>query len=492
MKKLKSKLLIVVTLFSFLLGMYNVDAASLTTTISSSTSSTVVGNTITITVRLSSSAHLGVIHYSMSYDTNKLTLTSGTQSNALVFKGTEKNTTITFKFKAKASGTGTVTFKINEAIDFDGNNLSGSKQVSKSINIRTQAEIEASYSKNNNLSSLKVSSGTLSPSFNKNTTSYNVTVDNNVSKITVSGSREDSKSSVSGLTTYNLDEGANKIRVKVTAQNGSTKTYTITVTRKELDPINVRSIDNEELTVVRKKEQLTKPNDYFEESTVNIDEKNNVPSLLYKMNDNEITLVGLKDKEGNIGLYQFINNEYVPYNEIKSSTVVLINKEYKDSIPEGFKEKIITIDGKEYNAYQKDNTDYYLLYGTSLETGETNLYLYEAKEKTLQLYKLEKAATDSSEITNKRIEKRNYLIIALAILLALTYLVILISLVRGYSKKKKRKEERQEEKRKQEELLNKQKELEAMLEEERKKNKIVKEENKKEENKKRSKKKESI
>ena len=146
MKKFKILCLSIITLLSFFYTVNVVNAASLTLNESLSTTSTVVGNTVTVTVRMSSSVPLGYINYSMSYDTSKLTLTSGTQNNALYsFTGSEKSTTVTFKFKAKSSGTANVSLKINEALDFDGNNLSGSKSVSRSITIKTQKEIEASY-----------------------------------------------------------------------------------------------------------------------------------------------------------------------------------------------------------------------------------------------------------------------------------------------------------------------------------------------------------
>jgi len=447
MKKLKTILLILTVLTSFFIGTEKVDAASLSLTESLSTSSTVVGNTVTVTVRMSSSVALGYINYSMSYDTSKLTLTSGTQKGVIYnFTGNEKSTTVTFKFKAKAKGTATVTLKVNEALDFNsGAALSGTKTVSRSINIKTQAEIEASYSKNNNLSSLKVSNGTLSPSFNKNTTSYTVTVENSVTSITLSGSKEDSKSYVSGLGSHNLDEGPNKIYVKVTAQNGSTKTYTVTVTRKELAPINVKTEDGKDLSVVRKKEQLKSPNSFFEESTIALDEKNTVPSLLYDLKDYKITLVGLKDNEGNVSLYRYEDNKYYPYNEIKSKTVILLNKDYHGTIPDGYKETTITINNISYKAYQKDGSKKYLIYGTNLETGITKLYEYEDEEKTLQPYE-EIKVVDNTEITEKRIKKRNYLIIGLASILLITYVGILVTMIRNYNKKKKRKKKELEEK----------------------------------------------
>lgn len=89
-------------------------------------------------------------------------------------------------------------------------------------------------SNNNNLSSLKVSSGNLS--FNKNTLSYNVSVDSNVTSIKVDASLEDSKASfVSGFgpRNVNLNYGNNAIQIKVKAENQSIKTYTINVNRKD-------------------------------------------------------------------------------------------------------------------------------------------------------------------------------------------------------------------------------------------------------------------
>ena len=439
MKKTKYISYLLIGLISYFSFIGIVHAASLNLSASASTTSTVVGNTITVSFTYSSDSPLGAVVYSMNYDSSKLTLTGGSQqSQALPYQGTQKSDTIKFTFKAIASGSTTVSFKVNEALDFDGNGL-GTPSASKTINIQTQAQVQASYSSNNNLSSLTVSSGELSPAFNKNTLDYSVTVENDVTEISVGGSREDNKSSVSGFTNYNLDEGANKIEVRVTAQNGSSKTYNITVTRKELAPINVKSEDGKELSIVRKKEQLTKPNDYFEESELKLDDEVSVPSLTYKVNDMVIELVGLKDGDGNSSLYRYKEGKYYPYTELKNSSLILINITDTKDIPDGYKKVSLKIDEKEYTAYQKDNSNYYLVYGTNLETGKSNVYRYESKEKTLQLYdnEIDKAVAAQE----KRVTKRNYVIYGLGIFLILTYVGILISLITGITRNKRRKRE---------------------------------------------------
>ena len=441
MKKLKTYIISLLALISFFSLNSTVYASSISLKATSSTSSTTVGNSFTVTFTYSSDTTLGAVIYEMTYDTDKLTLTDGTQKEARSYTGDKKSDSVTYTFKAKANGKADINFKINEALSFDEDNL-GTPNTSKTININTQAEQQASYSTNNNLSSIKISNGELNPAFNKNTTEYNVTVDNKVTKITIDGTKEDDKASVDGFKEYDLDEGANKVTIQVTAQNGSSKYYTITINRKELDPIEVKTEDNKTLKIVRKKELLNKPNDYFTESTLKLDEETEVPSLLYKVNNKTITLVGLKDDKGEITLYKYEDKKYYPYLELIGNKIILINITSTKDIPEGYKEVILKVDDKEYVAYQLTNSDYYLVYGTNLSTGESNLYTYEVKEKTLQIY--DKNLGNGVETQEKRVIKRNYVIYALAAFLIITYIGILISLIKSASNNKKRKEEEKE------------------------------------------------
>ena len=432
MKKVKKVLLTLLAFLSSFFIFQKVYAASLNLSGSLSTSSTVVGNTITVTFRISSSVPLGSINYSMSYDTNRLTLISGTQNNVICnFTGTEKSTSVTFQFRAKAKGDARVTLNINEALDIDENNLSGSKSVSRTISIKTQAEVEASYSKNNNLSKLTISKGNLSPKFNKNTTSYTAEVENEVTSIEVSGAKEDSRSYIEGFKTYKLEEGLNKINIKVTAQNGSSKTYTINVTRKELTPIEVE-IEGTKYNVVRKSNLIKKPNDIYKETTIKINDIK-VPAFINEITDT--TLVGLKDEKGNIALYKYKNDKYELYKEYKFSTII-VTLDDSLKIPEGYTKTTLTINEEDIEAYkQEDNDDYYLFTAKNISTGKTNLYQYDKNENTLQIYH------DDSTAKINELEKSNktygYIIIGLGIFLIITYIAILISNINSKNKRRK-------------------------------------------------------
>lgn len=104
-------------------------------------------------------------------------------------------------------------------------------------NNNVQTNNISNTNKNNNayLSKLQVNQEGLTPNFNKNKTSYAITVGENVSTLNVTAVPEASTSKVSISGNTNLKNGDNKIYITVTAQDGTKKVYTITVT-KTADP----------------------------------------------------------------------------------------------------------------------------------------------------------------------------------------------------------------------------------------------------------------
>lgn len=90
-----------------------------------------------------------------------------------------------------------------------------------------------SGSPNNWLKSLSVSNYAITPSFQGGTTDYSLIVGNEVSSVQISATVVQSNAKVTGTGTVNLSVGTNTIPITVTAQNGSVRTYTLTVIRKE-------------------------------------------------------------------------------------------------------------------------------------------------------------------------------------------------------------------------------------------------------------------
>lgn len=470
MKNIKKILFFFIFVANILIfSIITVDAATGTVTMTANKSQIVVGNTVTytVTVKAPSNKKLGVFQYYISYDSSMLSLTSGESSGAPVFTGSESSKTYTFKFKAKKAGTATVKFNVSGGYTFDQEKLTLSSP-SKSVKIITQAQLEASYSKNNYLSSLAVTGKNISPTFNKNTLDYSLEVENDVTSVVIAGKVEDSKSSVTGLGTHQLAEGINKIQIKVTAQNGSTRTYTLNITRKELSPIIV-DVNGNKYNVVRKSELITSPNSNFEDVIIKINEEE-VPAFVNEAT--KTTLVGLKDSEGNIELYQYNNDVYTPYREFNFSNIIITESSILN-IPKDYVKTTISIDDKEITAYRKENsTGFYLIYATNISNGISSLYQYDAHEKTIQLFN----SNDHDE--NQELKEKNknyeYIIIGLGSLLVVTYIVVLISMIKRSSNTKKKKKKNNDDLEhlsinKEEDINNnKEKEIEQNIEKEKK------------------------
>jgi len=146
----------------------------------------------------------------------------------------------TIKFKALKAGSTTVNVNTVEAYNVDGEELTASAKSTK-VTIKDKS---SSASSNANLSSLKVSAGTLSPAFSADKTSYKVNVGNDVTSCTLSLSTAHAKASYKVSGDSNLKVGENVRKITVTAENGKTKTYTITIIRAEKSSSSGSQTDN--------------------------------------------------------------------------------------------------------------------------------------------------------------------------------------------------------------------------------------------------------
>lgn len=433
MKKIKYLFVTLFILISGFLNPYNVKADSASISVYNSKSNIVVGNTFTTTVTVSSSSALGAWNFDLKYDSSKLTLVSssfgGTYIADVYKSANQKSAKYTFTFKAKSSGSANIYIANSKVLSYDETNMSVTNG-SSSVKIITQAQLEASYSKNNYLSSLSVDGVNLSPDFDKETTNYKVELENDVKEITISAKVADSTASITGTGKKTVSEGENKFEIKVTAQNGNVRTYTINATVKELSPINV-TIDGKEYSVVRKKENLEIPNNFIE-TTVKIYNED-VPAFY-----NEVlnyNLVGLKDSEGNIKLYIYDleNDKFTLYNAINFNRLVLQITDINKEIPKNYEETTLNIHGNEVKAYKvKDTSRFALIYGINVETGDEGFYLYDNYEETLQRY-----YTDEVDLLNKTIEQNTMFTIIFASTTALLSILLIIILIFKLKKVKK-------------------------------------------------------
>lgn len=430
MKKLYIVLISLFTLFSCM----EVNASSASISVSSNKSSAIVGDTITVTVTVSSSANLGSWQFDVSPSTNLQYVSSSYGGMTVVDNATSASVTsksYTFVFKSISSGTGTVTVRNANIIGWDESSFSSSVGTA-SISMQTQSELEATYSTNNYLSNLTVDGYSISPSFNKDTLEYSILVENDVTEVIVSGVVDDSTAKVSGVGTLSVSEGVNSFEIIVTAQNGSIKKYKLNVTVKELSPINV-TVDGVDYTVIRQEDGMPSVSLYYQSTYVNI-EGEDVPG--FTNSTVGYTLVGLKDNSGVSKLFIYDNGVYTLYNEINFDQIGIIPLDFLEPI-DGFEPVEIMIGNVTVTAYKKDLVT--LVYGKNLSTGATNIYSYDASENTLQKYLFTGDADLTSFAIGSSSDKNDlyfYIIIGLSSVLLLTYLVIIIKLIKNNKLKK--------------------------------------------------------
>lgn len=87
-------------------------------------------------------------------------------------------------------------------------------------------------SPDNRLSTLKVGNYNLTPSFNNDTANYSVVVPYSTSSVTITATPKNGKAKVSGAGTVQLKVGSNTVKITVTAENGSQRTFTLTIARE--------------------------------------------------------------------------------------------------------------------------------------------------------------------------------------------------------------------------------------------------------------------
>jgi len=101
------------------------------------------------------------------------------------------------------------------------------------VNITREKAPDVPKSSDNNLKSLGVSGYDIIPNFNKDTLDYNLTIPNGATEVIVNATPNDGKSTIKVEGNKDLKVGNNTVTVTVTAEDGSTKVYTINVKREE-------------------------------------------------------------------------------------------------------------------------------------------------------------------------------------------------------------------------------------------------------------------
>lgn len=369
------------------------------------------------------------------------------------------------KFSYKATSVGTCTFSIQEPLGDTTDVYGGTPSIgvgSATVTVTSASSNNDSNSNKDNkdnsgsnkgkkssnasLGSLVISAGTLSPEFSAATKDYTATVDYSCSSLAVTANPADSKASVTSVTgNDSLEVGENTVSVVVTAEDGSTSTYNIVVTRRaEDDPENADKQDNwkkfningTEWNMVNDIPEDVVP-EGFEHSKTVIDglEYNTLHGTF-----GDITLVYLQSESGNgLFVYDAAQNaayEFVRINSESHFIVVLLPK--VDDVPDGYNEVSLSIEGKGVaTAYQTkaekndDKTkDFYLVYAIN-DNGESGWYTYDSVDGTYMRTELSTPTVAQEENDTTKSElvpgiANKYLVLAAILVLVIVILLLLL------------------------------------------------------------------
>ncbi len=304
---------------------------------------------------------------------------------------------------AGSSGSTTVTVTAVDATGYDESPISGSKSISVSIqsassnqssSSSTSSQSQASTtpkkedtrSKVNTLSSLTVSSGTLSPKFSSNKTSYTLNLTSEVESLEINAKATDSKAKVSGTGKKALKFGTQAFDITVTAENGSKKTYVINVNVEE-KPTVFTQFGDQKLGILKNLSGVKAPNGY---KSTNIQlEGQDVQAWTNEAGT--MTVAYLMNEKGEKTFYVVEDGKVIG----QYQTITVLSKEYTlltipDSMKQqdGLKSSKVKIGDVEIEgwSFEDEKLHNYSVVYLMNEAGEKGLYVYEGTEGTLQKY----------------------------------------------------------------------------------------------------------
>lgn len=400
--------LLTVMLFSSALP---VSAATGSVAVSANSTSVTVGQTVKVTVKYSAGVNLGSLDATLTYDASIMEYVSADGVSANGNAGTvklswyetsaspSKTRSFTLTFKSKKTGSCTFALSTGELSDWDFNSL-GVPSGKVTVSVKNPQK-----SSNANISKLYISSGTLSPKFSPDVTTYHVTVPYSVTVFTVSVTAADKDAAVAVEGSKNMKVGKNTRVIKITAPNGTVKSYTIHITRQEktaedTEPDTTPQTPAEDASKVTVGEEIRYISKMVKEDQIPlgyVKGEVTVGDVTYpaaKDKSGEVTLLYLLDdqkKNGAFYMYDQVTKAFSNFIAASSPTGVytLLTPSASLLIPSGFTQSFIKIEEQTVTAFafpaEQKMQEFYLVYALS-PSGNKGLYCYDTKEGTFQRY----------------------------------------------------------------------------------------------------------
>ena len=389
MKLLKKYFASLALLCAMLLATVQVSHAA-SFSVSAGQSTVSVGRTVAFTITVPAGCQAWT--YSVAYSAN-LTLESGDLA-PMGFEGESRVNQLVFR--ANDTGTGTVWIS-KGSFSMDGTNdeiPSGSASVSI-VSASEPDDSEPDYtpstpgkSGNNALSALTVSAGTLTPAFDPAVTEYTLSLPQGTEKLTLTATPSDSNATVQGDGELTLQGGENTLPLVVTAENGDTKTYTVTAKVAQA-PTLFLSFSGAKLGVVKDVEGVTPPTGFTAAEPVS---QGGDTLPLWVDANGKHTLVYLVDEKGVAGFYLYSRTEGVlsPYLPLAygGATYIYTGIPSEKAAVPGLKAATVEAFSQTLSGWRYEDaalSDFLVLYLMD-DGGQYGYYTYDSKNATLQRF----------------------------------------------------------------------------------------------------------
>lgn len=430
--------------------------------VSISSASGTVGSEVTVTVTISADKDIDGATINVSYDNSIIRPVDKANSGVVMFSAlemtSESTVSISQNFEVIAAGTTTLSVVGDAKISVNGERAT----VSSSSSGKVTAKAPASYSSDNTLKSLQISPGTLSPAFSPDRTTYNATVDADVTELVVSAAANDSAAKIS-ISGRRMDPGSNTTTITVTAEDGSVNKYIIYTTRLEdgqeatteaesktetvtedasqtVNNDGTVTVDGRKYSVVKDYSGITIPDGYQE-----IDYDYNGQKInAIKGIKTGLILMYLESEDGKGGFYIYDETAktFSPYNTVAEPEITYVVLPITNSLekPEGYTLTKFTMNGKEVQVLIDSERNFCLFYGVS-SLGEKGWFRYRVSDGTIQVYS-ENAVVPVDSQGDSQVAKtsgsRFWIAIAtLMTVIAVAFIIITILLCAKLSKLKK-------------------------------------------------------
>ena len=416
----------------------------------------------------------------IQYDASKLDFVSGSSNIASVNGGngritlysdtcSSKNVRATLVFKAKEAGSHNVYLTADSSV-YDNDVVKMNLVASTGVITATS---EAPVSADNYLKNLTVyvedengntTNGWFWPAFNKDTTQYYLNVDGNAKKLAITANANSGTSTVS-LNNPELVVGNNNINITVKAQDGSTKTYVIAVTKAE--KATERETESESQTESKNPDETTGGDQNTSNKKVTIGNKtytitdyNNEMTLpegyeiiVYDYKGNNIKalkglgtgliLVAFVDDTSNVKSFVYDETaddfyKFITAN-VKSAQYVLVDMPSVGeniNIPANYTLSSINYDNSVLVAYVSGDSKIYIVSAIDCN-GKKGLYYLDSENNTIMRYFENENAINTNTNTNNnsdsdelyKVKTQSRIILIISVTIGLVMLGVMLALV---------------------------------------------------------------